>query len=60
MSVSKLIPMAMSLNLFSDNFNFVGKAAKNTMKVKDMVGQGIKNILGVSLIKSVGENLLDI
>ena len=48
MSVSKLIPMAMSLNLFSDNFNFAEKAAK-TIKVKDMVGQGIKNILGIEL-----------
>ena len=49
----------MSLSLFSDNFNFAEKAAK-TMKVKDMVGQGLKNILGISLIKSVGENLIDI
>ena len=60
MSVSKLIPMAMSLNLFSDNFNFVEKASKTSIKVKDIMGQGIKNILGVSLIKSDGENLIDI
>ncbi len=31
-----------------------------TLKVKDMIGQGIKNILGASLIKSVGGNLIDI
>ena len=60
MSVSKLIPLGMSLSLASDNFNFVEKAGKATIKVKDMMGQGLKNIIGISLIKSVSGNLIGI
>lgn len=50
-SILKIVPMGMSLGLAADNFNFVQKA-KDT---KEVIGQGIKNIVGVNLIKSTAQ-----
>jgi len=45
--ILKLIPIAQSTALASDNLKFIDK--KKT--TKDFVGQGMKNIIGASLIK---------
>lgn len=51
--ILKLVPMGMSMSLLSDNLDF----SKKPRKVKDIASQGIKNILGLSLIKATAQNI---
>jgi hypothetical protein len=51
--IANLIPMTMSLALVADNVKTVTK--KKPMKTKDMLGMGMKNIIGVSLIQSTAQ-----
>ena len=43
----KLAPTMLSASLLADNYSFVKKDKK------DFIGQGLKNIVGVSLIKEI-------
>ncbi len=49
MELLKLIPTMQSIYLLSDNYNFYKQKKKNFVK------QGIKNIVGVSLIKETAK-----
>lgn len=49
-----LIPTVMSASLLEDNIEFTEKKNK---KSKDFVKQGVKNILGVSLVSSVAKSI---
>jgi len=51
MEFSKLIPTMQSLALLGDNYSYVKKKKKNVLK------QGVKNIVGLSLIKATAESL---
>jgi hypothetical protein len=48
-----LIPLSMSLSLVGENLKLSEKAGN----AKDIVKQGVKNIFGTSLIKSVAQSI---
>ena len=45
--IIKIIPLAQSIALTSDNIKFSKKKNKD---IEDFIGQGMKNIVGVKLI----------
>jgi hypothetical protein len=49
MELLKLIPTMQSISLLSDNYDFSKKKKKNLIK------QGVKNIVGISLIKETAK-----
>lgn len=51
MTINNLIPTAMGLALVADNFKEVKKKKPNLVKM------GVKNIIGLSLIKATAKNL---
>jgi hypothetical protein len=53
--ILKLIPIVQSVAVLKDNIEFTDKPSRNT---KDFLRQGIKNVIGVSLIKTTS-NFID-
>ena len=53
--ILKLIPVIQSASVLEDNIEFTEKKSK---KSKDFIKQGVKNVVGISLIKTTS-NLID-
>ena len=49
-AILRLVPLAQSITLAEDNLKFT---KKKKYKVGDVVGQGMKTIIGVSIIKEM-------
>jgi hypothetical protein len=53
--ILKLIPVIQSASVLKDNIEFTEK--KRASKTSDFVKQGVKNLVGISLIKSTADSI---